>query len=284
MPVRAGVRRDRGGLPESVPTVHADIDDEDSLRAAARGCDGIFHVAGLIRASAEQTRRANVDGTARVLRVAADVGVRRVVLTSTTAAVLDATGFISERAPNTTAITDAYAISKADSEGLAFAAAAGGQDVVIVNPASIYGPSPRGPESYNAVLTAAARGEIREIVDARIGWVLAEDVAAGHILAFEKGTSGLRYVLCGEVAPFARVLNTYAELVGSPHRVTALPPGSRLPADAPLLARRSELFGAIGPHRIDDAQARALGFLPRGIDEGLRATADWVRDNRSRLS
>jgi dihydroflavonol-4-reductase len=277
--VRAAVR-DSGkvaALPHSVEVVVADLDDEASLRAAASGCDGVFHVAGLAAGSAEQTRRANVDATARILRVAADAGVRRTVFTSTTAAVLDATGLASERPTNPTVVTDPYVIAKAESEALVLAAAERGQDAVIVSPASIYGPSPRGPHSYNALLSAVLDGQVREIVDATIGWVLAEDVAIGHALAFEHGRSGHRYILCGEVASFATVLNTCAELAGSPHRVRALPPGSTVDVRAPLFAQRSQMFGMLAPQRIDDAQARGLGFAPRGVDEGLQLTVSWLR-------
>ena len=69
--------------------------------------------------------------------------------------------------------------------------------------------------------------------------------------------AGRRYVLCGEVAGFGSVLERFATLMGSPHRVTALPPGTTLP---------------------DDAQARALGFAPRSVDDGLAITAAWLAD------
>jgi dihydroflavonol-4-reductase len=105
--------------------------------------------------------------------------------------------------------------------------------------------------------------------------VLAEDVAVGHLLALDGGTPGRRYVLCGEVASFGRVLNTYAELVGG-RGVRTVPPGTELPADAHPFARRSEVYGMFPPVRVDDAGARALGFTPRGIAEGLARTAAWI--------
>jgi dihydroflavonol-4-reductase len=156
-----------------------------------------------------------------------------------------------------------------------------GLDVCIVNPVNIYGPSPYGPGSYNGLFLAAARGEVAEIVDAPVGWVLAEDVARGHLLAFEKGEAGRRYVLCGEIAGFGRVLHRFAELIGSPHRVKTLPPGTTLPDDASLFARRSEVYGKLGAVHVDDARARALGFAPRGLDDGLSLTATWLADRGS---
>ena len=108
-----------------------------------------------------------------------------------------------------------------------------------------------------------------------VGWVLAEDAAAGHLLVLERGEPGRRYVLCGEVAPFGRVLRAFADLVGG-RRVRTLPPGSELGADADTFARRSEVYGRFPPVRVDDRGARGLGFDPRGVDEGLALTARWL--------
>ena len=280
LPVRAAIRSEARAsvLPERVERVFADLGDEQSLTEAMRGCEGVFHLAASLGPSPEDTRRSNVDGTARVLTAAARAGARRLVYTSSSAAIVAASGLVSEQAPNRTALVDPYSTTKAEAEGLVFAAVAEGLDACIVNPVNVYGPSPFGPGSYNGLFLAAARGEVTEIVDAPVGWVLAEDVARGHLLAFEKGEAGRRYVLCGEVAGFGSVLDRFADLSGSPHRVTALPPGTTLPDDAPLFARRSEVYGKLGPVHIDDAGARALGFAPRGVDDGLTLTAAWLAD------
>lgn len=278
LPVRAAIRSAARAsvLPEEVERVYADLHDEESLVEAMRGCDGVFHLAASLGPLPEDTRRANVDGTARVLSAAVRAGVRRLVYTSSSAAIVTASGLVSEQAPNRTALSDPYSTTKAEAEGLVFAAVAQGLDACMVNAVNIYGPSPYGPSSYNSLFLAAARGEVREVVDAPVGWVLAEDVARGHLLAFEKGEAGRRYVLCGEVAGFGAVLHRFAELMGSPHRVTALPPGTTLPDDAPLFARRSEVYGKLGAVHVDDAQARALGFAPRAVEEGLSLTAAWL--------
>jgi dihydroflavonol-4-reductase len=279
LPVRATIRSEARAsvLPDGVERVFADLGDQESLVAAMRGCDGVFHLAASLGPLPEDTRRSNVEGTAQVLAAAARSGVRRVVFTSSSAAIVTADGLVSEQAPNQTALVDPYSTSKAEAEGLVFAAVAEGLDVCIVNPVNVYGPSPYGPGSYNGLFLAAAQGVVTEVVDAPVGWVLAEDVARGHLLAFEKGEAGRRYVLCGEVAPFGYVLGRFAELMGSSRRVTARPPGTTLPDDATLFARRSEVYGKLGAVHVDDAGARALGFAPRGVDEGLALTAAWLR-------
>lgn len=113
------------------------------------------------------------------------------------------------------------------------------------------------------------------MVDAPVGWILAEDAAAGQLLALERGEPGRRYVLCGEVATFGRVLHTFAGLVGGT-QVQTVAPGSSLGADAGTFARRSEVYGKFPPVHVDDAGARSLGFTPRGVEEGLKLTAEWI--------
>jgi len=263
-------------LPAGVDVVPGDLADPASLARAARGCNGVLHTAASLGSTPEQTRRANVDGTAAVLAAAREAGVGRFVHTSSGAAVFDAGGLVAEEPSAPPALSDDYSVSKAAAEELVLAAAGEGLDTVVVNPVSIYGPSPCGPLSYNGLFLAAARGEVDAVVDARVGWVLAEDVAAGHLLALEHGRPGRRYVLCGEVASYGRVLDIFAGLVGGT-RVPVLPPGSSLGSDAGTFARRSEVYGSFPPMRVDDAGARALGFAPCGVDEGLARTAAWIR-------
>ncbi len=269
--VRVAVRdaaRARALLPAGVDVVVADLGDVAALTAAARGCTGLLHLAGSVGHSPEETRRVNVEGTAHALAAAAAGGVDRFVCTSSSAAIMDAGGLVAEDPTGPPALTDPYSTSKAEAERLVLAA--GG---TVVNPVNVYGPSPLGPSSYNGLFLAAARGEVGTVVDATVGWVLAEDAAAGHLLALDAGEPGRRYVLCGETATFGRVLHGFADLVGGA-RVGLLPPGSSLGEGAGTFARRSEVYGRFPPVHVDDRGARALGFAPRGVAEGLRLTAD----------
>lgn len=265
-------------LPAGVDVAVGDLTDAASLERAARGCSSVLHVAATVGSSPEEARRANVDGTAAILAAATAAGVSRFVYTSSGAAVIDADGLVAEQPSGPPALTDAYSLSKAAAEDLVLPAAADGLAAVIVSPVSIYGPSPSGALSYNGLFLAAARGEVDAVVDARVGWVLAEDAAAGHLLALEHGEPGRRYVLCGEVESFGRMLHTFAGLVGG-RRVRVLPPGSSLGAKADTYARRSEVYGKFPPVRVDDAGARALGFAPSGVDDGLARTAAWLSPN-----
>ena len=274
--VRAVVRdraRAAALLPPGVELVVARLDDADGLRRAAEGCSAVLHLAGVVGGTAEDIRRVNVEGTRAVLAAARDAGVATFVHTGSSAALMDATGLMAEEPVAPPALTDPYSRAKADAEALVLEA---GLDVRIVSPVGIYGPSPRGPFSYTGLLLGAASGEVPEVVDATVGWVLADDVAAGMLLALERGVPGRRYLLCGETASYRRVLHAFADLTGGVH-VRALPPGSTLGPDAGTFARRSEVYGRFPPVRVDDAGARALGYRPTGVDEGLARTVAWLR-------
>lgn len=264
-------------LPAGVEQVPGDLGDEEAMVRGMAGCEGVFHLAASVGHSLEQTRDFNREGTKRVLRAATRAGVGRVVHTSSSAAIIQESGLVSEGAPVRTALVDPYSVTKCEAEEACFEAVEAGLDVRIVNVVNAYGPSPRGPFSYNALFRAALRGEVRAVVDARVGWVLAEDVAIGHWLAYEKGAPGKRYVLCGQTATFPEVFRALGEAAGTTIACEVLPPGSAVPPGSPIWAVRSEVYGRLGPMTVDDRQARAIGCAPRPLAEGLPRTVAWLR-------
>ena len=280
--VRALVRRPERAdvLPPVVEQVAGDLTSEAAMVEGMAGCEGVFHLAASVGGTLEATREFNTEGTRRVLRAAVTAGVRRVVHTSSSAAIITPDGTVSERHTGGTALVDPYSVTKAEAEQVVFAAVADGLDVRIVNVVNAYGPSPRGPMSYNLLIRAACEGALTHVIDARVGWVLAEDVAKGHFLAYEKGDAGKRYILCGEVATFSTFLGEAKRLWGTPPPLTVLPPGSDLPPDAHFFARRSEVYGKLGPVTTDDANARAIGFTARAIADGLALTIPWLKGMR----
>jgi dihydroflavonol-4-reductase len=277
--VRALVRRPERAdvLAPQVEQVAGDLTSEAAMIRGMEGCDGVFHMAASVGGTLEATRAFNAVGTTTVLRAAKVAAVPRMVHTSSSAAIITPEGLVNENAANRTALVDPYSVTKAEAETACFEAVDGGQDVRIVNVVNAYGKSPRGPMSYNLLIRAACEGALREVVDARVGWVLAEDVAKGHLLAFEHGQAGKRYVLCGEVATFSQFLGVARRLWGSIAPLTVVPPGSDLPPDAHFFARRSEVYGKLGPVSIEDANARSIGFTPTGMEAGLAQTIPWMK-------
>lgn len=184
-----------------VTFVAGDLRDGDSLRAAARGCDAVFHAAAyyaLWSKSPQTFQDVNVEGTRRMLEAAREEGVKRVVYTSSVACVGQAPpgGLATEDTEATREdLCGDYKVTKFEAEQVAREAAAAGQDVVIVNPAAVIGPGDVKPTPTGKIIVDFLTGNMPAYLDTGLNFVDVRDVARGHLLAFEKGESGRRYIL-----------------------------------------------------------------------------------------
>jgi dihydroflavonol-4-reductase len=233
--VRGG--SDRGNLRDlAVTAVEGDLTDSASLERALEGCDGLFHVAADYRLGARDPKplyRTNVEGTGNILHAARTVGVLRIVYTSSVATV----GIPSDGAPGEERTPVAlsnmighYKRSKFLAEELVREAARTGMSVVIVNPSTPVGPGDIKPTPTGQLVLDAASGRMPAYVDTGLNIVHVDDVAAGHLLAFERGRAGERYILGGEDMSLQTILAQIAGLVGRK------PPRIRLPYAAVLPA------------------------------------------------
>ena len=299
-PVRALVRPSSSlrllqGLP--VEIVSGDLDEPASCRAALEGCDALFHVAADYRLWVPQPDamyRTNVQGTRHLLAAAADAGLRRIVYTSSVATL----GLRPDRLPadETTPATLAgmvghYKRSKFLAEqAVRELVAETGLPVVIVNPAAPVGPGDARPTPTGRVVLEAARGRVPAYVDTGLNLVHVDDVAMGHLLAFQHGRVGERYILGGENLPLSRMLALIANLMGRRPPRLRLPAGALLPVAliAEAIARvgrgREPLLTADGvrmarkPMYFTSAKAeRELGYRSRPAVEGLRDAIAWYR-------
>jgi dihydroflavonol-4-reductase len=211
-----------------------DVTDLDALRAACTGCDWVFHVAAVAdywRADKAHMLEVNVEGTRKVLQAARDTGVKRVVFTSSAAAV----GFIEDRPANENDPFNQppdrfpYAYSKAQAEIVAQEAARGGQEVVIVNPVVILGPGDLNVISGDFVLKIKRLQWTVPVTPGGICVIDVRDVARMHIAAAEKGRVGERYILGTANYKLADWFALVADVVGAAHPAMhtprwALPP------------------------------------------------------------
>ena len=302
-PVRAMVRQgsSRQHLLEGLPVevVTGDLDEPASCRAALEGCDALFHVAADYRLWVPQPDamyRTNVDGTRHLLLAAADAGIRRIVYTSSVATL----GLRPDHLPADEATPATLAAMVGHYKRSKFLAEQAVRDliaetalpVVIVNPAAPVGPGDGRPTPTGRVVLEAARGRIPAYVDTGLNLVHVDDVAAGHLLAFERGHVGERYILGGDNLPLSEMLALIADLVGR------RPPRLRLPAIALLpVALIAEAVARVGggreplvttagvrmarkPMYFTSAKAeRELGYRSRPAVEGLRDAIAWYRSH-----
>lgn len=214
-----------------------DVTDAASVRTAMHGIEFVYHTAAFVgfggKKDAQQLHAVNVGGTANVVNAALAEGVRRLVLTSSQAAlgrpetpvgVIDETAEWSASKANT-----AYARSKHDAELEVHRGIAEGLDAVIVNPAVIFGPG-RAGENTMEIVEKVRRGRMPAAPSGGTNVVDVEDVAAGHRAAMARGETGERYFLGAENLRWKEILDTLAEAFGVADPRFVLPPGLALAA------------------------------------------------------
>ncbi len=231
---RAGSdRRNLDGL--TVEVAEGDLNRPATLAPAAADCGALFHVAADYRLGArvpDELYRTNVEGTRHVLAAARTAGVGRVVYTSSVATVGIPADGTPGREDGPVALADMighYKRSKFLAEAVAREAAASGQDVVIVNPSTPVGPGDVKPTPTGQLILDAAAGRMPAYVDTGLNVVHVDDVAHGHLLAFERGRRGERYILGGEDMTLAQILAEVARLAGRQPPRVRLPYGAVLP-------------------------------------------------------
>jgi len=195
-----------------------DILRPDTLPQALRNVDLVFHTAAQSAywRQPELVRQTAVAGTGNVLSAAAGAGVRRVVLTSSVAAlgVPQHDELLTEQHTfNLPPQRFPYGYAKRESELEALKYIDRGVEVVIVNPSVVIGPGDLNQIS-GAMVTEAARGWGFFWMDGGINVVHIDDVVAGHLAAASRGRSGERYILGGENLSHYQVFSTLTEIAG----------------------------------------------------------------------
>ena len=275
-----------------VEPVTGSILDQDALVEAMRGCDVVFHVAGINAGCVRDPAplyAANVSGPDRVIRAAAAAGIARVVHTSSAAAVAEPEGTVAtEDTEASGTFHTHYARSKYLGERHAFAAGReAGVEVVAVNPSSVQGP---GRTTGTAkLLLGVARTPVAALVRTWISIVDVEDCAEAHVLAARSGRDGERYLVSGSSVTTEEAVAIVRDLTGRPRRVVWIPRAvvrattpiaslvARVGSGDPLLCPgmvRTLLHG----HRYDGSRAmRELGLTYTPLVETFRRALAWYQ-------
>ena len=292
----ASDRRNLEGL--AVEVAEGDLLEPSSLRPALEGCSGLFHVAADYRLWAPDPGpmfRANVDGTRMLLLAARDARVERIVYTSSVAAlgVLPGDAVADEKTPVTFAdmigpykqskfLAEAAVRKLIEDEGL---------PVVIVNPSTPIGPRDIKPTPTGRLIVEAAAGRMPAYVETGLNVAHVDDVAEGHLLAFEKGRVGERYILGGENMSLQAILGAVAEAAGRRAPKLKIPHGAILPiayaAEAWARISGGEPFATVDGVRMARKKmyfshakaARDLGYAPRPAGQALADAVRWFKDH-----
>src|SRR5665213_277875 len=209
--------------------VIGDITDPAAVAAAMAGVRFVFHVAADYRLWARdpgEILRANLEGTRTVMEAALAAGAQRIVHTSSVATLRAGDGADADETMPLSAgeAVGAYKESKVAAERLVEAMIRErGLPAVIVNPSTPIGPRDIKPTPTGRILVEAASGRIPAFVDTGLNLVHVGDVAAGHLMALEKGVVGERYILGGQNASLRELLAAIAHLTGRKAPTVSLP-------------------------------------------------------------
>lgn len=275
--------------------VSGDLLDPASLQRALCGCEALFHVAADYRLwvpDPERMHRINVQGTVDLCRAAVTAGVSRIVYTSSVATLRLRNDGVPADEDSHAQLGDmigAYKQSKFLAEqSVKRLVEEEHIPVIIVKPTAPVGSGDIKPTPTGRMVLEAASGRMPAYVDTGLNIVHVDDVAAGHLLAFDRGSIGESYILGGENRTLQWILQTVAELTGrSPPRIR-LPQGVVMPV-AYLAEALARIFGTREPMVTVDAvrmsrqlmyfssekAQRELGYASRPAIEGLREEIEW---------
>jgi dihydroflavonol-4-reductase len=293
----------RGLAGVDFESVEGDISQRAVLEGAMRGCDWCFHVAASYHFWLRDYRpmyAANVEGTRNVLEAAGAAGCGRIVYTSTVGCiglprVTDGRLAPTDEATPVTGeqMSNHYKRSKWQGEEVARELAAKGLPVVIVNPSAPIGPFDVKPTPTGKIIVDVLNRKMPAYMDTGLNWVHVRDVAAGEILAAEKGRVGERYILghaegnwtmretlevleelTGMPAPKLRVPYTVALLAAyGDEAISAI---SGRPPKAPLAGVRMAKYKMF----FNPAKAiRELGLPQTPPRQAFAEAVDWFRKN-----
>ena len=211
----------------AVETVEGDVLDRPSIGRAARGMDAVVHAAGLVslrRRDRALQRRVNVEGTANVLGVAAARGLRAIHTSSIGAVGFSDQAILRDESSRLSAEMGAqyaYAATKLASEEIAFALAAKGADVVVLNPGLLLGPGDRHLSSTRFV-HHYLRGEAPFCPRGGTSLGDVRRVADVYPRALRQAPAGERYILAGINRTYREIFDGLARVSGR-RRVWPLP-------------------------------------------------------------
>lgn len=197
---------ERGLVGLKYERVVGDILERDSLWRQMEDCDWCFHVAASYRLwmrNYAPMYQVNVEGTRNVLEAAGRAGCQRIVYTSTVGCIglpqmVDAKIKPADELKIATSdqLCNDYKKSKFQAEAVAAKLFhEKGLPIVIVNPTAPIGSNDVKPTPTGRIIVDFLNRRLPAYLETGLNWVHVRDVAAGHILAAEKGRAGQRYIL-----------------------------------------------------------------------------------------
>jgi dihydroflavonol-4-reductase len=275
-------------------TVIGDLRQPEGLRSALQGCDALVHVAADYRLwvrDPEEMYAANVHGTRELLRLARELGVPKVVYTSSVATMgfkSDGTIVDEETPVSLDHMIGHYKRSKYLAEQEAIAAARAGQHVMILNPTTPIGANDAKPTPTGRILVDFLNRNFPAYVDTGLNLVDVGEIARMHVVALERGTPGERYILGGENLTLKQILDRLSAMTGLPSPTMKVPHAvamvfaffdenvtGKLRGKEPRATVEAVRMGRKMMFASSAKAVRELGFRELAVHDALRAAINW---------
>ena len=298
--VRVLARRDSDftNLQEfKIDGVYGDLRDKASLGKALADCQQLYHVAAHYALWARNPSifyEVNVAGTKNLMEAARDAGTERIVYCSTIGAIgLPPEGGLgTENTPvSLSQMAGHYKRSKYLAEQEVLRLAKEGLPVVIVNPSAPVGEGDVKPTPTGQVIVDFMKGRMPAYIETGMNIIDVDDVAAGHLLAMEKGRLGERYILGCKNLMLREVFEILSRLTGINAPSVKLPRGLVLPLAylnlafsyttgiPPRIPLEGVKMAKYKMHYDCSKAIRELGLPQTPPEVALEKAVQWFRDH-----
>ncbi len=285
----------------NVERIPVDVTDGTAMKRALGGVETLYHLAAIYKTwlpDPEVIYRVNIEGTVATLLAAEHAKVKRIVYTSSIAAIgLAKDGLADETTPfNLFDIANEYILTKWQSDRVAQKFAQSGLPLVIVNPGFPFGPRDIAPTPTGKIILAIMKGQVPARGPGGICAIDVDDCATCHLLAEAKGRVGERYILGNHNVTLNDLMDMVAKEAG-----VAAPPNITLPSFlGSSIALGMELWSDLVSHReppatyrslryaqrnaffSNDKARRELGLPTRPLGETIRRAVKWFQEEKER--
>jgi dihydroflavonol-4-reductase len=265
------------------------------LKEALKGCDGLFHVAASYSfwsPDPKETYRINLDGTLNIIEAAIACGIERIVYTSSESTLKSFNGKNDYVLNEVDDVAGDYKKSKLLAEKEVVKLIDDGMPIIIINPTTPIGSRDIKPTPTGKIVLDMLNGRMPAFVNTGLNIIDVEDVAKGHILAFENSDIGKRYLLGNENLTLKEILVLIANIAGLNPPNTQIPLGvaktfayidefisgkllrrhPRIPLAAVKTASKFRFFDCTEP-------VKELGLQLTPIELSFKKSIDWFREN-----
>jgi dihydroflavonol-4-reductase len=207
---------------------YGDITNPESVKKAVAGCDMVYHLAGLVSYKKKDEFRQNainVIGTRHVMTACLQAGVKRVVHTSSIAAMgIPKRGTIGteDLEYNLAGRGLTYCDTKHEAELEVLKVYKDGLNVIILNPGIIFGEGDTHPH-HHAIFAAMSKGSLLGVPPGGIPFSDINDVIEAEIACIDKGTFGQRYCVVSANLSFMDAAAVFAKVAGTRRPLLEIP-------------------------------------------------------------